>query len=199
MPEMVSINKRRVVRFLIAGLLLSVLAVGVHAVRLLYTDNFHAVMSGEAFRAGQMSPEELAVCIRKYNIRGIVNLRGAHPERQWFRDEVATANKFDVRHQNLAISSGKPVGNKMPELVAILRRSPKPVLIHCDGGADRVALAAAIYLYAVGGQTPAVAEQEFSAWYGHLPVIWRKKEAMRRSFRQYVHEQEQTRSIAVGN
>jgi protein tyrosine/serine phosphatase len=187
-----------VVRCLTAGLLLSALALGAHVAHLFYTDNFHPVVPGQVFRSGQMSPAELASCIRLHGIRSIVNLRGEHPECQWFRDELATANQWHVFHQSLRLSSRKQVGDaKMAELVKMLRDSPRPVLIHCDGGADRTGFAAAIYLHDIAGRSVGVAEKEFSPWYGHLPVIWTKKKAMRLSFQQHVLKEEPLRSVAI--
>ena len=198
--EMVNKTKRTTVRYLTAGLLLSALALGAHVARIFCTDNFHPVVPGQAFRSGQMTPEELASCIRAHGIRSILNLRGEHPEEQWFHDEIATANQLHVLHRSLRISSRKQVSDaKMAELVNILRHSPKPVLIHCDGGADRTAFAAAIYLYDIAGRPVGVAEKEFSAWYGHLPVIWTERKAMRRSFQQHILKGERSRSVAAAN
>jgi protein tyrosine/serine phosphatase len=195
---MLNRNERGVVGYLMAGLLLLALALGAHFAHIFYTDNFHSVVPGQVFRSGQMSPAELASCIRLHGIRSIVNLRGEHPDRQWFRDEVATARQWQVLHQSLPLSSRKPVGDrKMQELVKMLRDSPKPVLIHCDGGADRTAFAAAIYLHDIAGQPVGVAEKEFSPWYGHLPVIWTERKAMLLSFRQHVLKEDRLRSVAA--
>jgi protein tyrosine/serine phosphatase len=183
-----------------AGLFLSGLAMGAHVAHLFYTDNFHSVAPGQAFRSGQMTSEELLSCIRKHGIRSIVNLRGDHPEKQWFRDEMAAVDQLQINHQSIRISSRKQVSDaKRAELVNMLRRSPKPVLIHCDGGADRTAFASAIYLYEIAGLPASVAEKEFSAWYGHLPMIWTERKAMRRSFQQHVLKRERLPSVAVGN
>lgn len=191
-------NKRGIVGYLAAGLVLSALALGAHVAHILYTDNFHSVVPGQVFRSGQMGPVELASCIRRHGIRSIVNLRGEHPECQWFREELATANQWQVLHQSIRLSSRKQVDEaNMAELINILRRAPKPVLIHCDGGADRTGFAAAIYLHDIAGQSISLAEKEFSPWYGYLPVIWTERKAMRFSFQQHVLKEERLHSVAV--
>ncbi|HEY0549612.1 MAG TPA: tyrosine-protein phosphatase [Verrucomicrobiae bacterium] len=191
-------NKRRVLGCLMAWLFLSALALGAHVAHIFYTDNFHSVVPGQVFRSGQMSPVGLASCIRLHGIRSIVNLRGEHPECQWFRDELATARQWQVLHRSLRLSSRKPASNEqMLELVEMLRDSPKPLLIHCDGGADRASLAAAIFLHDIEGRPASMAEKEFSPWYGHLPVIWTEKKAMRLSFQQHVLSAERLRSVAI--
>lgn len=75
---------------------------------------------------------------------------------------------------------------QMDDLVALLRRAPKPVLIHCLGGADRSGLAAALYGYAIEGEKPAEANRQLPLWYGHVPLIRPKVTARNDSFRRYV-------------
>ena len=65
----------------------------------------------------------------------------------------------------------------------VLRGVPKPVLIHCDGGADRTSFAAALYAAEIARAPDATAEKEFSMWYGYLPFIWKEKAQLRESFR----------------
>jgi protein tyrosine/serine phosphatase len=186
-------KKGPVARALALSCLVLALAVGAYAAVLFYTDNFHTIVPGQAFRSGQMTSNELTSCIRKHSIRSIVNLRGDHPEMRWFSDEVVVAKHYGVMHRSVAISSGKPASEaKILELSSILQRCPKPVLIHCDGGADRAAFAAALYRYAVAREPVAMAEQEFSIWYGHLPIVWPRKRALRDSLRRHIAMQQRS-------
>ena len=50
----------------------------------------------------------------------------------------------------------------------LLREAPKPVLVHCEGGADRTGLAAALYLAAAGH--PAQADGQLSVRYGFVGI-----------------------------
>lgn len=56
------------------------------------------------------------------------------------------------------------------ELLELLRRAPKPILIHCQGGADRSGLAAALYLAAIANAGEERAESQMSLRYGHIAV-----------------------------
>jgi protein tyrosine phosphatase (PTP) superfamily phosphohydrolase (DUF442 family) len=156
-------------------------------VYLLGTDNFHTVIEGEAYRAGQMNSNALVRCIQRHGIRSVINLRGEQPERAWYREEHEAARALDVTYRSLALSSRRSVSaDKMQALSAILAQVPKPVLIHCDGGADRVAIAAAVYAADVAKQPVRKAERQFSMWYGYLPFIWKDKARLRESFRAHV-------------
>ena len=57
------------------------------------------------------------------------------------------------------------------ELLGLLDRCRHPLLIHCQDGADRTALASAIYLMAFRGVPPDRAfRRAFSLKYGHVPI-----------------------------
>ena len=150
-------------------------------------DNLRTVMPAEAYRSGLMSADALTDYIRRFGIKSILNLRGASPDREWYRDEIEAARKLNVAHYDFGLSARQELTRaEMTSLEKLLQDAPKPVLIHCAGGADRSALASAIYLYAVAGKSPAAAERELSPWNGHLPIFWPKVIAMDTSFRHYV-------------
>jgi protein tyrosine/serine phosphatase len=71
-------------------------------------------------------------------------------------------------------------------ILAILRQTPKPLVIHCRSGADRAGLIAALYLVAMEGQRAETAVQQLSLFYGHVPYLWSRSGAMERSFWRYV-------------
>ena len=152
----------------------------------LATGNFHVVIAGEAYRAGQMNSNELVRCIQRYHIRSVVNLRGAHPGRSWYEAEIRAAASQAAIHRSIQLSSTKPVSAaRTSELIRIFREVPKPVLIHCDGGADRSGFAAAVYAAEMAHASQARAEKQFRIWYGYLPFVWKKKAQLRESFRAY--------------
>ena len=173
---------RRLWRWIGLGLL-PIAAVGLWALYLLGTDNFHVIVRGQAYRAGQMDSNELARCIERQGIRSIINLRGEHPEETWYRDELQVAQSRHVVHSSVSLSAGKAISEpQWREIVGLLRTVPKPVLIHCNGGADRTAFVAAAYEMEVANKPIQEAAREFSLWYGYWPFVWKKKEALRDSF-----------------
>ena len=150
-------------------------------------DNLRIVVPAEAYRAGLMSTNALANCVEQYGIKSILNLRGEGKSWDWYGREVETAKKLNVAHYDFGISARQELtDSELTKLERILRDAPKPVLVHCDGGADRSALASAMYLYAIAAKPPGEAERELSPWNGHLPILWPKVIAMDNSFRRYV-------------
>ncbi|TAZ44115.1 protein tyrosine/serine phosphatase, partial [Rhizobium leguminosarum] len=51
-----------------------------------------------------------------------------------------------------------------------MERAEKPVLIHCNWGADRSGLASALYLAAIAKEGEAKSESQISLWFGHIPI-----------------------------
>jgi membrane-associated phospholipid phosphatase/protein tyrosine phosphatase (PTP) superfamily phosphohydrolase (DUF442 family) len=150
-------------------------------------DNLRVVVPGEVYRAGLMSTNALAGCIEKYGIKSILNLRGEGKSWEWYGHELEAAKQLNVAHYDFGISARQELtDSELARLEQILHDAPQPVLIHCDGGADRSALASAIYLYAIAGKPPEEAERELSPWNGHLPILWPKVIAMENSFRRCV-------------
>ena len=93
-----------------------------------------------------------------------------------------------VHHLDFSLSSGREVSDQEIEaLMDSIRSASKPILIHCNGGADRTGHISALYLYTVEGKTADVASRELTAFYGHIPhVHWRYSIAMDHSYWRYV-------------
>ena len=170
-------------------LLLTVaLAVGGYVLYLLATDNFHVVVAGQVYRSGQMNSGALARVIHERGIKSVLNLRGGGGADGWYRDETNTTHQLGVEHYDFALSAGREVSDEEIEtIMATIRHTPKPLLIHCNGGADRTALISAIYLYTIEGRTAAESNRALNPFYGHIPYLhWRYSIAMDRSYWRYV-------------
>jgi membrane-associated phospholipid phosphatase/protein tyrosine phosphatase (PTP) superfamily phosphohydrolase (DUF442 family) len=180
--------RRKKLALLAAGIVASIIAsLGAYIWSDLSHNNLRVVVPGETYRAGKMSTNALARCIETYHVKSVLNLRGESWDREWYRSEMETTKNLNVAHYDLSLSARQELTEtEMAKLEQILRDAPKPVLIHCDGGADRSALASAIYLYAIAGKSAEEAERELSPWNGHLPIFWPKVMAMDNSFHRYV-------------
>lgn len=153
----------------------------------IYHANFHTIVHGEAYRSSQMSANELTHVIQKYGIKSVLNLRGENLTSDWHQTEIATSAKLNVVHYDRSLGSGTPLTlEQMDDIVTLLRQAPKPVLIHCYGGADRAGLVSALYCFAIEGQKPEEADRQLSIWDGHVPLIRPKVTAMDHSFWRYV-------------
>ncbi len=184
-PANLKIN--RLAKLAGGGLLALALALGGYACYALATDNFHTVVPGQVYRSGQMDAGDFSHYIQRYGIKSILNLRGENSATSWHQAEIATAEKLNVVHYDRSLGSGTPLTlEQMDDLVALLRQAPKPVLIHCNGGADRSGLVSALYCFAIDGEKPEQADKQLTIWYGHVPLIRPKVIAMDNSFWCYV-------------
>jgi membrane-associated phospholipid phosphatase/protein tyrosine phosphatase (PTP) superfamily phosphohydrolase (DUF442 family) len=151
------------------------------------TDNVRVLVKNEALRAGQMTGPSLEKCLRKFGIKSVFNLRGKNEGRDWYLEEVKVCGGLNVGHYDFPLRSGEQVTvAELDRMAEILRSMPKPVLIHCWGGADRTGLVSALYLYRIAGKPPQRAARELSIWYGHIPFIRSRVRAMDDSFQRYV-------------
>ena len=147
--------------------------------------NFHSIVAGEAYRSGQLTYDEFVHYIRQYNIKSIINLRGTNKGSSWYEDELAATRQMHVKLVDYGISANKDVPDADIEtLMRIIRDAPKPILIHCKGGADRSGLMAALYLYSLG-RTADESSRQLSVSYGHIS-FWNTTQAMDRTFWRYV-------------
>ncbi|WP_207189558.1 tyrosine-protein phosphatase [Rhodobium orientis] len=149
--------------------------------------NIHAVDPGLVYRSGQLDAGQLEHLVDDKGIRSVLNLRGPHPGAQWFEDEADVAQRHGITHLSIHISADKePRLETMAAIEQAIETAPKPLLIHCMGGADRSGLASAIYEYAVAGKTAALADDQLSFTYGHFPWLWSRSGAMDRAFQRFV-------------
>jgi protein tyrosine phosphatase (PTP) superfamily phosphohydrolase (DUF442 family) len=107
--------------------------------------NFHVVTAGEIYRSAQPSVGDLDALARDYGIRTVLNLRGANPSEAWYRDEVAASRALGLRHYDVALRAYQlPRIGDLLKLVEVLQSAPRPLLLHCELGADRSGLASAL-------------------------------------------------------
>jgi protein tyrosine phosphatase (PTP) superfamily phosphohydrolase (DUF442 family) len=158
---------RRVVGMIVA---LALVAGGAETLRVVFGDNFHAVIDGAVYRCAQPSPEFLADVVRDHGIRTVLNLRGIGdgPLVDWYEDEAAACQALGLSQENLTFSAYRlPSVDEVRRLLEILDRSEKPILIHCRRGADRTGLASAIALLSMTDLPYADARAGLGLRYGH--------------------------------
>lgn len=141
-------------------------AFGDHAVLRALYDNSHEIAPG-VFRSFQPSPAHLARWASR-GIRTVVNLRGDKPSAALFLEEEACA-RLGLALVNFRIFSREaPSAETLAGLRALFERIEYPALLHCKSGADRVGLAAAMYLFMKGGAPLDRALEQLSLRYGHI-------------------------------
>jgi len=173
-------------RLIISGvaflILLIVATAGYYGVMRL-AGNFHTTIPGELYRSAQPSPSQLAFYKDTYGIKTIVNLRGENSGRVWYDKEVAASSRLGIRHLDFRMSARQELSQgEATALLSILKQAEKPILIHCEGGADRSGLAAALYVAALAHGSEADAEAQISIKYGHISLSANPAFAMDRTF-----------------
>jgi protein tyrosine/serine phosphatase len=180
---------RRAVRVILWAALGLPAGLGFYLAGLQLTGNIHTVEPGALYRSAQLGESALTDVIDDYHIKSVINLRGADPQASWYRSEIAVSRARGVVHYDLPMSANSLVDpSTMARISALLRSAPKPVLIHCQSGADRSGLVAAIYEYAIAARSPAEAAAQLSLRYGHVPYLWSRTGAMDKSFEIFVRQ-----------
>jgi len=145
--------------------------------------NVHQIGTSEVYRSAQLSASGFESVIKDHNIKTVINLRGAQQNSDWYDAERATSAKRGVTYIDLPLSANEvPDDAKLDHLIATMRDAEKPLLIHCEGGADRSGLAAALYRRVINGETYEKAAEELSFRYGHFPWLTSRTGAMDRAF-----------------
>jgi protein tyrosine/serine phosphatase len=164
----------------------SLAALGV-CLSLRLSDNVHVVEPGMAYRSGQLWPGELELVIEDYGIRSIISLVPPAPNQYSYQAELAVSSTRGIARYEMPLSAESELtSDQLRELLSLLRKAPKPVLIHSKNGADRSGLAAAIFKYAVASRSAEEARRQLSIRYGHFPYIWIGTGAMDASFTRFV-------------
>ncbi|UPJ61098.1 dual specificity protein phosphatase family protein [Bradyrhizobium sp. 192] len=141
--------------------------------------NFHVVDDGAVYRSGQLSGFQFSTRIRENGIRTIINLRGNNAGSPWYDDELKASDATGVSHVDFPISASRELNDQqVAQLVGLLTTSPRPILIHCEGGADRTGLASALYKLMIDKSPPSEAAAQLSFRYGHFPWFWSGTDAM---------------------
>jgi undecaprenyl-diphosphatase len=144
-------------------------------------ENFRTVVPGQVYRSGQLGAAALEGRVAQCHLRAVLNLRGANPQEDWYREECAAADALGLHHYDLATDSVLPPNpEELRELIRVLDRCERPLLIHCNSGIDRTGVVAAICILLGEGGSVADAEGQFSLTYGALP--WRPSTTNGREF-----------------
>jgi protein tyrosine/serine phosphatase len=145
-------------------------------------DNFHTVVTGEVYRSAQLSADSLEQYALENNIRSILNLRGASPQKEWYQAEKALSNRLNISHHDISLRAYElPSLFKIKELLEIMDQILKPYLIHCEGGADRTGLVSSLLLLLEGNQSLSQIEEQVSWKY----LAFKEKSAGKQFFYQY--------------
>ena len=132
--------------------------------------NLHEVDSGQLYRSAQLDGDQFREVIAKHGIRTVINLRGKS-NNDWWLEEDAVMRELGINHINIGMSAKRlPHKKDLRALLEAYRNAERPILIHCQGGADRTGEASAIYQMIYMGKSKKQALRSLKAKYGHLKL-----------------------------
>lgn len=99
-------------------------------------DNFHKI-SSDVFRSEQPSAKQMQY-LDKLGFKTVINLRLWHND----QDEIKNTGISEVW---IKLRAGNIIDEKVIEILQAIRKSPKPILIHCWHGSDRTGVIIAMY------------------------------------------------------
>lgn len=159
------------VRSVAAGLVLgSFLACLVEIARMVADRNKHVVVAGRVYRSAQLSPAQLEAFVRRNDIRTVINLRG-RPFDDWYPAETQSTQVLGVSQEDITTSANRlPSPGEIRRLIDVFDHSEHPLLLHCQQGADRTGLAAAMYQLLYTDASYESARRQCSLRFGHLKI-----------------------------
>jgi hypothetical protein len=133
--------------------------------------NLGTVDPGRVIRAAQPAGQ-LRQLIADHHLESILNLRGGSFHDWWYAAEVKAAEAHGVAFFDLPMSpTRRPGRRELLLLIDTLEACKYPLLIHCKAGADRTALASAIYLMMQRAEPPRQALRAFTIYHSHVPLF----------------------------
>lgn len=146
--------------------------------------NVREVVPGRFYRSAQLTGDTLRNALQRNGIQSVINLRGFRRE-GFYRSETQVCRDLGVAHFDVPLSAVHlPRPADLRTLIADLDRAPKPIMVHCQGGADRAGLVSTLYENVYEGVPLDRAEAEQLTWrYGHFRLG--KTRAMDRFFDLY--------------
>ena len=135
------------------------------------TGNVGVVEPGEIYRSAQLDGDTLGRLIRAKGIRTVLNLRGPNPETAWYRAERAATIEAGATLIDIPMASDYwMTRDQAKTVIETLDSCERPVLIHCQFGAERTGLVAVIAELIRPGGSLAEARAELSPYYLFLPI-----------------------------
>ncbi|QDV37981.1 tyrosine-protein phosphatase [Tautonia plasticadhaerens] len=158
---------RRVARSLAATLLLTSALVGWRWA----TGNVGVVEPTRIYRSRQLDAGALSRLIGDRGIRTVLNLRGPNPGAEWYPAERLATIGAGATLIDVPLASDYWLTPEQARgLVEVLDTAERPLLIHCQFGAERTGLVSMMAVLLRPGGTLEEARSQFSPYYLYLPT-----------------------------
>ncbi len=161
----------RIRKFAVRGLLGLVVLLGLFVGVRWWTGNLGVIHPGTFYRSGQLTARGLSRTIERVGVRTVLNLRGSNPDEPWYRAERAATLAAGATQIDVAMASNLWLSRDQAlMLVEVLETCETPVLVHCQWGAERTGLVAAMIELLRDGGSLESAHAQFRPFYLFLPI-----------------------------
>ncbi len=110
-----------------------------------FSGNVHTVIPNIIYRSAQLKEKQLTHYSEKFHLHSMINLRGAWENNHWYQVETKFIKNHHIHYFPMRFFAyALPSKSELQLLVTLLQTAPKPLIFHCEGGADRTGLAAMI-------------------------------------------------------
>lgn len=129
--------------------------------------NFGVVNEGQIYRSSQPSENFLKRLIEQRKIKTIIVLKHSVPS---FEKNIADSKGIKIIHLKMSVSKEPSEDTVKKFLEVVEDPNNYPILVHCQGGADRTGLMIAIKRVELDGWTIAEVEKEMF-YYRNIPFF----------------------------
>lgn len=132
--------------------------------------NLHQIQGTQVYRSAQPDDDLLRRLVQEDGLKSILKLNSRNSSsRSGREEEVAAQLRLKMVYLPMAMHR-LPSRQEMINLLNAIESTPRPMLIHCNAGADRTGLAAAMVAMQQGESFDQAVKQQLSAYYLHIGV-----------------------------
>ncbi len=130
-------------------------------------DNFYTVDEGQFYRSHLLPPQTLDKYIKKIGIKTVLHLCG-ELDGESCASEKAVAEQNGIFFFSLSMSAVYLTNNTdLMKVLTIFQEAPRPILVHCMGGADRTGEVSALWVLDQQKKDKSEAFKQLAITYGH--------------------------------
>lgn len=135
------------------------------------TGNLGVVEPARIYRSRQLDAGTLTRVIRDKGIRTVLNLRGPNPSADWYPAERLATIGAGATLVDVPLASDYWLTREQARgLVELLDSAERPLLVHCQFGAERTGLVSMMAVLLRPGGTLEEARSQFSPYFLFLPT-----------------------------
>jgi len=168
-------RKHRPAQWLVRGVLALAALVGMFCLGYFLVQryvwlNLHQIEGTQVYRSAQPDEQLLRRLVKEDGLRSILKLNSRNSGSHSGQEEAA-AEALGLKMTYLPMAMHRlPTHQEMIDLMQAIENAPRPMLIHCNAGADRTGLAAAMVAMQGGESFDQAAKRQLSVRYLHVGV-----------------------------